>query len=349
MNNKFTSIALIVMLMLFGHQLFAQIDSLVMNTGETLVGEVKVLKQGIIVIETDYSDSDFNIEWDKVTYIHTERKYIITMSSGDRYHGPLRSATDPKKVIIDDDEGPVTVNIIDLVYLKSVDDTFLSRIDLLMSVGYTLTKANKNHQLSARLNAGYLSSTIGVNLFFSAVRSIQTADSVEISTKRTEGGLGFQFFIYKDWFALLSADFLQSTEQKLDLRSVTGGGIGNYLVNTNRMYFVVTAGVAWNYEDYDNTPVEGIAIDDRSSAEGFVGFGYNIFDIGDLDLKTSLYGYPSLTESGRFRSDFSFDLKYEFPLDFFINLGFTLNYDNKPVEGASSNDYVLQTTFGWEL
>ena len=44
-----------------------------------------------------------------------------------------------------------------------------------------------------------------------------------------------------------------------------------------------------------------------------------------------------------------FDLKYDLPLDFYIRLGYTLNYDNKPVEGATESDYVLQTSFGWEL
>ena len=129
--------------LLTGNNLIAQIDSLIMNTGETLVGEVKELKQGVVVIETDYSDSDFKVEWDKVNYIHTERNYIITMSNGDRYHGPLISLEgDPTKVTVDElEDGPSTVNIIDVVYLKSVDDSFLSRIDLLMSVGYTLTNA----------------------------------------------------------------------------------------------------------------------------------------------------------------------------------------------------------------
>lgn len=333
-------------ILISGNKIMAQIDSLVMNTGEILVGEVKELRQGIVTIETDYSDSDFKVEWDKVNNIHTERKYIINMSNGNRYHGPLISAKgDATKVIVDDlEKGPTTINIIDVVYLKSVEDNFLSRIDLLMSVGYTLTKANESHQFSARINAAYLSNKIGVDLYFSAVRSVQKPDSTTISTVRTEGGLGFRFFIYKDWFALAGADFLQSSEQKLNLRSLTKAGIGNYVVNTNKMYLVLAAGAAWNYEDYDD-----ITIEDRSSAEAFAAIEYNIFDIGDLDLKTSLIGYPSLTESGRFRTDYSIDLKYEFPLDFFINLGFTLNYDNKPVEGAASTDYVLQTTFGWEL
>ena len=58
MNKIITLITFFAGLMLFGYQLQAQIDSLMMNTGETLVGEVKDLKQGVIVIETEYSDDD---------------------------------------------------------------------------------------------------------------------------------------------------------------------------------------------------------------------------------------------------------------------------------------------------
>jgi len=49
------------------------------------------------------------------------------------------------------------------------------------------------------------------------------------------------------------------------------------------------------------------------------------------------------------RFDFKVDLKYDLPLDFYIKLGYTQNFDNRPVEGASQNDYVIQTSFGWEF
>lgn len=347
MLRKIITALLIIFCITLRNQVFAQSDTLVMHTGETLTGEIKDLKMGVITLETDYSDSDFKIEWDKVSYLSSTTKFVITTTNGERYHGSLSSEGNKKGTanILNEDGSSNEVNIIDIVFVKSIDETFLSRIDLLMSVGYTLTKANNSHQFSGRLNAGYTASTFTTDLYLGIVRSKQTAeDTITTKTKRTEGGLGFRFFIVKDWFALISADFLQSTEQKLDLRSITKGGFGNYIVSTNKMYYVIMAGAAWNYEDYTEP---GTA--DRSSAEAFAAMEYNIFDIGDLDLRTSVFAYPSLTEKGRFRTDFSFDLKYEFPLDFFINLGFTLNYDNMPVEGASESDYVLQTTFGWEL
>jgi hypothetical protein len=84
--------------------------------------------------------------------------------------------------------------------------------------------------------------------------------------------------------------------------------------------------------------------------EGFFGTELNMFDVGDLNLLTSIYAYPSITESGRWRSDFSFDAKYEMPFDddFYIKLGITVNYDNRPVAGASEVDYIFYTGFGWE-
>ena len=74
-----------------------------------------------------------------------------------------------------------------------------------------------------------------------------------------------------------------------------------------------------------------------------------MFDFGDIGLLTNLFAYKSIDEADRFRTDFKFDLKYDLPYDFYIKLGYTLNYDSKPAEGASESDYVLQTTFGWEL
>lgn len=327
-------------------KLLAQNDSLTMNTDEILVGEIKILDKGIITIETDYGDSDFKIEWDKVKYINTIQKFIIITTNGNRYYGKLISHKGkPSNVVIVGINGQNTsLNIRDISFLRMIDDTFWSRIDLLMSVGYTLAKANNSHQFSSSIKTGYLSSKFKADVSFSAIRTVQTVEDVEARISRTEGGLGILFFVINDWFAVARSDLLQSSEQMLNIRSTTKGGIGNYILKTDQMELGFAGGAAWNVEDYEDNDSS-----DRNSVEIFAAMEYNIFDLGDLDLMITGVAYPSLTERKRFRSDFSFDIKYEFPRDFFINLGFTLNYDNQPVTGASKGDYVLQTTIGWEL
>ena len=331
----------------------AQNDSIVFTNNNYIVGEIKDLNQGIIKIETDYSDNDFTIEWNKIKYIKSDQVFLITLSKGDRYNGSIETdPVDRGKIIIKDIKtGEISIDMMNIVFLKSIEQSLWSRFDLLLSLGYTLTKANNNQQLSARMDFGYLSNTFALNTNFNMVRSFQEekqdSTTITISTKRTEGGAGVRAFIVRDWFALVNSDLLQSTEMQLELRAVTKSGFGNYIVNNQQMYFVIAAGAAWNYEDY-TTPDPSIT-NPNSSAEAFLGLEYKIFDIGDLKLATNVYAYPSLTQSGRFRTDFNFDIRYEFAFDLFFGIGWTLNYDNKPAPGSDPTDYVLQTSIGWEL
>ena len=340
--------ACVLLLIIIGGfaELKAQQDTLIMNSGEVLLGEIKLYDNGIVIIETSYSDSDFKIEGDKVTQLSTFHQYVILTAHGDRYYGSLASdKNNPSIVVINDAEkGRTKEQFLDILFLKKIDPTFWSRLDFLISIGYTLTKANNNQQFSGNLKTGYTSSKFKSDLSIGAIRTFQEDEEYTSRTSRTDAGLGFLFFVVKDWFAVARTDLLQSSEQQLNLRAITKGGIGNFVLKTNRMNLGLAGGAAWNYENYSESTAN-----DKNSAEAFVALEYNIFDIGDLDLLTKLVAYPSLTESKRFRSDFSIDLKYEFKRDFFINLGLDVNYDNQPAEGSSPFDYVFQTTFGWEL
>jgi hypothetical protein len=71
--------------------------------------------------------------------------------------------------------------------------------------------------------------------------------------------------------------------------------------------------------------------------------------MGDLNLLTNISAFPSLTEKDRIRLDWKFDIKYDLPLDFYIGLGTTVNYDNSPAVGTSEVDYIFQTVAGWKL
>jgi len=166
-------------------------------------------------------------------------------------------------------------------------------------------------------------------------------DSVA-ETKRTEGGISAKYFLQKDWYLAASLNFLSNTEQALNLRTTGKLGIGKYLVHTNKQYWGLGTGLSLNNESFTN----GIA--SRSSLEGYFGSEL-FFDIGDLNLLSNIWVYPSFTENGRWRTDFIFDAKYDLPLDFYIKAGFTLNYDNRPAVKGKETDYVLAFSVGWEL
>ena len=39
---------------------------------------------------------------------------------------------------------------------------------------------------------------------------------------------------------------------------------------------------------------------------------------------------------------------YDLPVDFYIKVGFTLNYDNQPADDASEVDCLFQAGIGWK-
>ena len=343
-NNCF-KIILLGIFLLATQVSFSQKDTLVMKSNEKVMGEIKQFDNGVIQIETAFSDKDFQVEYDKVIYIHTARHFLIITTKGDRFYGSIKSErNDTSKVVIEEKTGgQVEVNLKDIVFFQEIEDSFWQRLEVELSVGYTLTKANNNNQFSGNFDLGYLSDKTKYNLYFGMIRSFQESDDFTSTITRTNGGFIYRRFIVRDWFMLLNADLLESSEQKLAMRSNIKGGVGYYLVKNLKMNLGIAGGLAWTYEDYID-----LVNDSRNSAEAFVAAEFIIFDLGDLELGTKCFAYPSLTEAGRFRTDFNINVKYDFPLDFFIKLNYTLNYDNQPAIGAPKSDYVFQTTLGWE-
>jgi hypothetical protein len=74
-----------------------------------------------------------------------------------------------------------------------------------------------------------------------------------------------------------------------------------------------------------------------------------MFDFEDLDLNTNINLFPSLSENGRWRIDYSLDIKYDLPWDFYIKTGLQFNYDNQAALTGSNFDYIFTTGFGWKF
>lgn len=313
-------------------------DTIQFANGDKIVGEVKSLDKGVITIETDYSDSDFQIEWKGVERIHTSTIFLITLSDGQRLTGSIASG-DSTAVTLKTDEGNVLVDPNKIVYLKSLDQGFWSQIYANVDVGFSLTKANNLQQLNTTAGVGYLGENWAWDARFKWLNSTQ--DSVA-DVARREGSVGVNRFLPNDWFLMGATDFLSNTEQLLDLRFNGRLGLGYYLVHKNTWYWSFTGGGAYVTEDYSSGE------DSKDSWEAFIGMEMNLFDMGDLSLFTKVTAYPGITEAGRFRTDFNMDAKYDLPMDFYIKGGFTFNYDNQPAVGASELDYVFTTGFGWE-
>jgi hypothetical protein len=275
-----------------------------------------------------------------VRSIKSNQNYIITVEDGRRLYATLNSSGRGDEVIMNDGQRDHKATLLEIVNFKPIDATFWDKFNANIDFGLNSTKANGLTQFSSSLAAGYITKRWALSGSFSRVFSRQ--DSIQ-DTKRTDGNVRLLVFLQKDWYVFVSNDFLQNDEQKLALRSNTKVGIGKFAIDNNELYLAVSIGIASNNEKYTEN-----ANPNRFTTEGFAGVEFNMFDTGDLSLRTSTKAYPNFSDAGRLRVDFDFEIKYDLPKDLYIKGSTTVNYDNRPVEGASKTDYVYLIGVGWK-
>ena len=69
----------------------------------------------------------------------------------------------------------------------------------------------------------------------------------------------------------------------------------------------------------------------------------------DFDLTSNLNIFPSLSESRRLRTDFNVTSKYKIISDFYVKIGFTINYDNQLAVEGNEIDYNFTSGVGWKF
>ncbi len=318
----------------------AQHDTLWMRNGNVLYGEIKKLSFGTLTLETDYSDSDFTIEFDQITRLSLERDCRVTLTGGRRLYGSLRS-DQPGQVTISPDSGdPETLSLAMLSSIYPLKDELIKRFTGNIDLGFTLTKANSLKQFNVGGGAHYRGMYWLSDWEISSMISNQA--NIE-RVQRTNSNLSLVRLFGHRWFLYSAASFLTNTEQSLDRRFGLHLGAGNYLVLTNKMVLGVIFGLNQNIERFQDDT------ENRNSQELYLSSSLNLFDVKDFKLNTRLDLYPSLSERGRLRSDYVLDAKVDLPLDFYLKLGFQFNYDNQSSIAGSAFDYIFTSGLGWEF
>lgn len=318
----------------------AQSDSLVLKGNDYLLGEIKSMERGVLVIKTPYSKSDFRVKWNEIKAIYSESLFITSTKSTSRMYGKISSPEIGFLKINSVHGDEMTFPVEEILFIKPVDRGFLDRISASIDLGFTLTRARNQRQFSARSHIGYITERWS---FDAAFNKLVTSQDETEDMSRGDGNLQGIHFLRQGWFTLARIEYLYNTEQSLNLRLNTLLGGGRDVIKSNTMYWRIFGGAAYNNENFVGEAM------DRRSAEAWIASEINLFDVGDLSLLSNIFIYPSLTEKDRVRVDYRLDLTYDLPLDFYIKTGMTVNYDNQPFQASRSLDYIFQTTFGWSF
>ena len=319
---------------------FGQNDTIVLHNGNEIYGEIKDLYTGVLTIETSYSDQDFKIEFNKVKGMTIQRKCLLVLTGARRKFGNVRTIEKGKVEFTASDGTKEVFPLDQIISLEEVEDKFFKRFKGRIDAGFTLTKANNDRQITVETVLDYN----GEKYLAQGSVNYLSSDRDEVAeTKRLDAKLSLQRIMQRNWFVSGSLSFLSNTEQALDGRTTPSLGVGRLPVSTNKLYLAVSAGLTINFEQFVDESLN------KTSAEAFFDTSFNMYDFADIDLITGVRLYPSLTEKGRFRTDYDLTLKYDLPLDFYVKIGFNLNYDNQPAVEGNEIDYNITSGLGWKF
>jgi len=319
-------------------------DVIVMVNGDHITGEIKNLEHNRLKLSTDHMGTIY-IEWDKVARAQTNQYLLLERSDGVRYYGQLaESGQDAMlKVRSGADQPEDDLAMSSVVRAQPIEGgSFIDRLDGYLSAGIDVQKASDRRSMDF---AGGLSARTRVRSWSIDASANLTDDSAGETSERYDAQGSSRRLLAHRTFYYGFGQLSRNTELELNLRSLVGGGLGRYVVQTNLAEWLVGAGLAYTHENYSG----GETIDSLELPL-ITSFSVFRYDFPATDLGGSLTLLPSLTQSGRYRAEADLRAKYEFIDDLYFELKFYGSYDSKPPnEDASSSDYGVVSSLGYSF
>ena len=317
-------------------------DTLTLINGDRIVGEIKSVYRGKLEYSTDDAGT-LSVEWIKVMRLTSPRYYEVLDRWGVRHFGPLVRSAEVGFLAING-VTPDTLRIVDVVEVIELGGSFAQRLNGMLDVGYTYTKANNANTFSTRAELDYRGTKMGADTELDAY--YQKQDETEPVLRQSASVIG-SYFLPKRWSAeaLLTAE--RNDELDLDLRLIGGGGAARTLVESNRNSVEATGGLVVTRERFS---VDTGDVVTTHNVEGTLGIRAETFrfDRPKLRVVSSLVLFPSLSTPGRVRGGASFEFSRESSRDLKFGIRFVDTFDSRPpAEGAEKNDFNFTFTIGW--
>ena len=334
-----SSLTLAPLLLICGVMPLDAQEFIIHANGDSINGDVKGFERGKLEFEIPGGSSTF-IEFDDVASIGSSDYWDIELDDQTRTFGSLEPGEEPGTVRIVSASGTQEIPLARIVQMVSIDESFWSKWDGFLEFGFSFAKANSVTNYTLGAQAVYRGPKWAGSLALDS--RLNSQDDVE-TTSRNQLNLTVVRLLPKTWYAGLLGQAEQNQELELDLRLLLGVVGGRDFIQSNKVEWRWVAGILGNREEYTG-------LEASSSLESLFGTYFNFFTFGNFenDIAASLLVYPSLTESGRVRADFDISYRQDLFSDFYVRFSFYDQYDSRPPEGASDNDFGTTIAVGWD-
>ena len=314
-------------------------DVVTLYNGDRITGEVKSLEGGILSVSTD-SMGTVKIEWQDIARLESKYYHEVRTSDGVRYLGSIQPPEHPGQLRVTEPDGQHQLESLQVVGIRPIEDSVLDRLDLYFAAGYSYTRASDISQMSINTNISY-ENEHSRNQFTGRTNVTESKDETTKSSK-----LELDRAVWTDRtnvFRSTFGNFETNDELGLDSRVGVGMGLGRFLVDNSRNRLVGIVGLQVITEENKSSGSDQNV--ELLIASRYVAWRFNS---PELDLDFGLNLYPSLTDTGRWRSSSDLRLRWELISDLFLDITAYGTYDNK-ADSNSGLDYGVTTGLGWDF
>lgn len=342
LNRIFSRILCVFVALLACTAVFAdKNDVVILKNGDRITGEVLSLLRGKLEFDTDSMGTVY-IEWEDVSEVQSEVSQSIELADGQRFFGPIRKAENSQMVGIETEGGLVGVDKLEVIAMYPVEASFADRLEVSSRLGFSWDKGSDVGKYNLGATATYREEDF-----------ITRADfQVEVTTQDTEentqrSNLGIEHYRYRKpkQFTAYFGNFENNDQLGIDLRALAGVGYGWAPIRSHRNLFLLIAGLDINHEIPDDGESET-----NLEAVGRVRYEYFRYSGLDRRFTSQLSVFPSITDAGRWRADFTTEFDMDLTDDFSWIFSVYANYDSDPISEVGSNsDYgvVSSVEYDW--
>jgi putative salt-induced outer membrane protein YdiY len=325
-------------------------DQITLKNGDRLSGSIVKADDKKLVIKTDHS-GEIATSRDAIDQIKSDQPLYLSLSDGQTIVGTVTTVGDNVEVQTRDTNkvtvarksiGAIRSQAEQDAYIKEVEryrdpgilDLWSGNVDL----GLALTRGNsETTNFAMAANAVRATKRDKTSVYFTSLYAQNKTNGIsETTANAIRGGARYELNITDRTVVFGFGDLEHDEFQKLDLRLVLGGGLGHYLVKSERTQFQVFGGGNLNKEYFsDDTR--------RTSGELLAGEDLATKLNDRVSFLERFVLYPNLSEGGEFRMAFDSSLvtKVNRWLDWHLTV--SDRYLSNPAFGVKKNDALLTT------
>jgi putative salt-induced outer membrane protein YdiY len=338
-----TAVALLLCLPFMSAGAREKADIITMRNGDRLTGQILVMQYGKLSLKTDYLGTA-TIEWLDIARAESPQQFIVEDLRGRHFAGTLVPSESARQIIVMHADGAsIALGLDEIERVYAGETSFFDRMDGSFAVGFDYAKATEISTITGSFDSTYRAPEFRWNV---TADINSTKDPEQGTIDRHTLAFTYQWLRQQQRFVYGLAAVERNEETGIEARVTLGTGVGKYLKQTSKSEFSATLGAALTREWA--TGAEGA----QENIEGILGANWRIFKFNSptVSMNSSALLFPSLTDSGRYRSNLNVTLRREIIKDFYLDLSFYHSYDSDPPdETAASSDHGITTSVGYSF